>query len=102
MGSLVKMALNMQGSTRSSSPAWEVSLGEFLDSEQGMSIFFDDYLTEQLGQKLASNLKTVRMGMKGLRMQLETNPNMDMKKSCQILCFLRSWSRFPDFILDRL
>ena len=54
------MASNMQGSTRSSSPAWEVSLGEFLDSEQGMSIFFDDYLTEQLGQKLASNLKTVR------------------------------------------
>ena len=54
------MASNMQGSTRSSSPAWEVSLDEFLDSEQGMSIFFDDYLTEQLGQKLASNLKTVR------------------------------------------
>ena len=57
------MASNMQGSTRSSSPAWEVSLDEFLDSPKGpkgISLFFDDYLTEQLGEKLASNLKTVR------------------------------------------
>ena len=54
------MASNMQGSTRSSSPAWEVSLDEFLDSKKKVSLFFDDYLTEQLGQKLASNLKTVR------------------------------------------
>ena len=51
------MASNTQGSTRSSSPAWDISLDDFLERS---SIFFDDYLTEQLSEELAINLKAVR------------------------------------------
>ena len=54
------MASNTQGSTRSSSPAWDISLDDFLRRQRGSSIFFDDYLTEQLSEELALNLKRVR------------------------------------------
>ena len=49
----------MQGSTRSSSPAWDMDMQTFLDSEGGLDVF-KRFLKEELGEDFSVKPKKAK------------------------------------------